>query len=194
MLITSNKSYQSNLLQKLNKIKFNNDVFNTLLMNGPAITTSAIVPLQFGNPKGKHQVTIVTHPLCKYCTEVHVKLFKLLQYKTNLLVNEIILTGKSDKSKANRIGTFMLSLKKSNGADTIETALSEYYTEYKDDFEKWIRKYELESSSDIETKVELAKHREWCLENGINETPKIFLNNHALPEHYSIEDLEYLLE
>jgi uncharacterized membrane protein len=74
------KSYKDQF-SKLNKIKLDAKVFHLLLKKQRPINRTGISPIQFGNPEGNHQITIISNPSCRPCIEMHQKLFKILKTK-----------------------------------------------------------------------------------------------------------------
>lgn len=180
---------------KLNRIKLDTEVFSFLLKRGRSINnTTGITPLQFGNPGGEHTITIVSNPTCNPCIEMHKKLFKLLRKKGNVLVNEIFLSDRNKEDSAYQIANFMTKLYFSVGSAQAKVALEEYYMRYSGDLDRWKRKYDNPLFNRVDSETIVTQHINWCLERQMTSTPIIFFNNYQLPEGYTIEDLDYLID
>ena len=187
---------KKNQFLEINKIKLNSEVFQLLLKKNPAIDISHITPIRFGNPEGIHTITIVTNPLCRPCIEMHRKLFEILNTKNNVLVNKILLTEKDEQHNAYKIAHFMLKLYYTTGADATEKALTEYYDQYSNNFDQWKQKHDQKEldTVDVESSKVLEQHINWCSERNISSTPIIFYNHCKIPDGYTVEDLDYLID
>ncbi|MDQ3534211.1 MAG: cysteine peptidase family C39 domain-containing protein [Bacteroidota bacterium] len=175
-----------------NKIKLNKEVFNLLLTKGMPVDTTLIEPVQFGNPDGGNVLTIISNPTCNPCIDMHKKLFKILNNKKNLLVKEIFLTEKNKNDPSYLTADFMLKLTKTtNGA---KEAIADYYNNYSKEHDIWKKKNYKKEFESIQTSKILDKHIDWCLEKGINSTPHVLFNGYRLPDSYTVEDLEYLID
>ncbi len=192
------KKYKTQV-PSLNRIKLNAEVFHALLHKCEPIDTVGICPMQFGNPEGRHQLTIITNPTCKPCIGMHQKLHKILKNKDEVLLNEILLAKKEwaasrEQDDAYQRANFMLKIYRSTDAITAKYALADYYDHYTDDFERWKGKHYRKEFDTLETKPTLEQHIQWCLDRKITSTPVIFYNGYKLPGDYTVADLDYLLD
>ena len=178
---------------RLNSIKYKPEVFQSLLRKNPAMDTTGVVPIQLGNPEGKHQLTIISNPTCGPCISMHRKLFEVLKSKENVGVQEIFLTDGNANSAAHQIAECMLKLSQSANPATKE-GIAEYYHYYSHDRKGWLQKYDHVEANSAETKQILEQHIAWCWERKVSATPLLLYNGYQLPKEYTIEDLDYLLE
>ena len=177
---------------RLNRIKYKQEVFQLLLRKNPAMDTSGVIPIQLGNPEGKHQLTIISNPTCGPCINMHQKLFEVLKGKENVGVQEIFLTGQHENSRDYQIAKCMVTLYQSTKTTTAKEAIAAYYEDK--DSKSWMQKYDQAKADRAEVKQTLEQHRAWCREREISSTPTILYNGYQFPKEYTIEDLDYLLE
>ncbi len=192
-IISEWKSYKGRF-PKLNRIRFNPEIFRFLLKKNIPIDTVGINSLQFGNPNGEHRLTIISNPSCQPCIKMHQKLFRMLKTKEDVSVLEIFLTDTDEKSNSYQIAECMLKLYQTANVDYAKNAIAEYYNHYYNDFRSWIQKFDQDGSDNPDARQILKHHIMWCRKRKISSTPMIFYNNYELPKEYSIEDLDYLVD
>ena len=191
-VLTAWKSYQQQL-PWLNKIKYRQAVFQALLKEGSKLDISEVTPIQLANPEGEHQITIISNPKCGPCIKMHQKLSGILKNKENVSVQEIFLTSDDKDSIAYRIAACMLRLHQSAGSQCKE-AIAAYYEEHSSNDEGWLQKYDQTKEGGAEAEQILGQHIAWCWEKEISATPLVLYNGYKLPQEYTLEDLDYLLD
>ena len=184
------KTIQTNF----NKIKFNENVVKTLSESNPLLSTPESVPvLAYGNKTDKNNLTIVTNPNCGPCVKEYETLKRYMNgCYDDLQINFIFWVSPLDKVKNSekyKVTKRLLALYKNHGAENTLKAMNDWYT-WKMSLEDWSSKYpvENEDSDDL-----LTAQYEWCQKNDIKYTPTTFFNNRELSNHYSIDDVKYLL-
>ena len=187
------KSYQQQL-PRLNRIKYKPAVFQALLKEKAPMDMAGVTPIQLANPEGEHQITIVSNPKCGPCVKMHQKLSGILKNKENVSVQEIFLTSDNKDSIAYRIATNMLRLHQSADIQIAKEAIAAYYEEYSSDDEGWLQKYDQVKEDNAKAEQTLEQHIAWCRKKEISATPLVLYNGYRLPQEYSVEDLDYLLD
>lgn len=186
------KNYQQQL-PRLNRIKYKPEVFQLLLRKKPAVDVSGVVPIQLANPEGEYQITIISNPRCGPCIKMHQKLFKVLRNKGNVSVEEIFLTSDNESSSDYQIAACMLRLNQS-AAPQAKEAIAAYYEEYGSNDKGWLRKYDQVKEDGAEAEQMLEQHIAWCRGRAVSATPLVLYNGYELPQEYTLEDLNYLLD
>ena len=176
------------------RIKFNQQIFETLLKKQKAITIPADgLGIDIGNPNAKNTLIKVCNPYCGPCAKAHPKIDNLMEEIPNLKV-KIIFTSpnKLEHPAYKPISHLMAIAGQSNGDKKINNALDDWYFAEKKDYELFAAKYPMNG--------ELAKQGDkieamdkWCKGMDVHATPTIFINDYQLPDAYSIEDLPYFL-
>ena len=119
-----------------NSIKFNTEIFETLLKKQKQITVSTDgIGINIGNPKGTHTLVKVCNPYCGPCSYAHPKIEMLLEEIPDLKV-KIIFTTPNDRSYAayKPVAHLMTIASQANDERTIKQALDDWYLmEKKDD-------------------------------------------------------------
>jgi thiol-disulfide isomerase/thioredoxin len=175
------------------RIKFNQQVFETLLQKQKQITIPVDgLGIQLGNPAAKNTIIKVCNPYCGPCAKAHPKMEKLLEEIPNVK-GLIIFTTPSEKDNfTHKPVSHLLAIAAENNAAKTKMALDDWYLADKKDYDVFAKKYPInyeiaKQGSKIES---MAK---WSKEMNIRFTPTFFLNEYQLPDAYSIEDLQYFL-
>jgi len=173
-----------------NKLKFTESHFETALKKSEKISILDIAPMKFGNLNSDTTIMIVTNPFCRPCRELHNQLFSILKYKTNILVNEILLP--EDNADAIRASELMLEVRKNYDAETSQEIIENYYKRHFKNVDQWIRAYDLNIKISTETREHLKQYIKWGVSHNVSSTPVVFFNEHRLPTEYSLLDLDYV--
>lgn len=177
------------VLKKLISIKSNQEVFETLLKSEHEINIDEVPKdLMLGDKEANNYVLLISDLFCLSCSEAYREIKELLNYRPKNL--KIILCFYGD-DKINGyfsiIANTILSIKEDK---LVEEALDDWYkfTEKNE----WLEKYKKYIKIDVEDLLE--KHIEFCKNHLITRTPSIYFNGYLLPQHYSINDLKYIVE
>ena len=176
------------------KFKRNPSVFNALYKNNTVINTKIpdIQEIEFGNPKAKLQIVLVTNPLCGFCKAKHQQLDRLLQTNPDE-VNAIIrfnINTSDHKNPSYRIANILLSIYQQDKLACKE-AVHQIYTNGVD-VDKWLETYKKYENKDNHAILETEK--QWCNNHQINFTPAIYLNGKEYPREYELTDLPFFIE
>ncbi|MGF2413631.1 thioredoxin domain-containing protein [Ferruginibacter sp.] len=175
------------------RIKFNTQIFETLLHKQKKIITSTDgLGIDMGNPAAKNTIIKVCNPYCGPCATAHPKIEALLEQNDNVKAKIIFNTTNSEADSAIYPVRHLLAIKGQGNQEKTKQALDDWYLPPEKDYEVFAKKYamngELNKQGD---KIE--RMAKWCSETGIAFTPTIFINGYQLPNAYSIEDLQYFL-
>lgn len=176
------------------RLKFNSELFDTLLKNQKAINNSVDhLGITLGNPHGSNTIIKVCSPYCGPCSNAHPKIDQLLQANDDLKVKIIFLIPDQESNAAFKPARHLLALAEQGNSQKLHQALDDWYLPKSKEYDQFAARYPLEQ-------VELRRHdphivamRKWCNQEGIVATPTVFLNGHQLPSSYHLEDLNYLL-
>lgn len=183
------KRYQKDL----SKLKYNKEVFQSLLVKQKAVTVSPEgLGITLGNPNAKNTIIKVCNPYCGPCAKAHPIIDEILDNNNDVKV-QIIFNAKNDDNdkKAKPVKHFM-ALHEKNNNELIEAALHDWYSADKKDYDTFAAKYLLNGELELQGK-KLEAMDKWCKEIGISFTPTFFVNGYQLPEAYSVNDLKHLL-
>ena len=81
-----------------------------------------------------------------------------------------------------------------SAAPQAKEAIAAYYEEYGSNDKGWLRKYDQVKEDDTEAEQMLEQHIAWCREKAVSATPLVLYNGYELPQEYTLEDLDYLLD
>ncbi len=176
------------------RIKFNTEIFETLLKKQKEITVAADgLGISLGNPVATNTIIKVCNPYCGPCAKAHPKIEKLLEENANLKAQIIFSVPNEPQHHSYKPVNHLLAIQeKDKNEEIIKHALDEWYLSEKKDYEVFAAKYPMNG--------ELAKQGnkmeamdKWCKEIDIQFTPTIFINGYQLPDAYNIEDIQYFL-
>lgn len=175
------------------RIKFNNEVFDTLLKKQKRTTTSAQgLGITLGNPAAQHEIIKVCNPYCGPCATAHPEIEKILEQNKNVKARIVFMATNDEKDYRKDAVKHLLAIAEENNEQTTKKALDDWYLASKKDYNLFAAKYpkngELKKQ---ESKIdEMSK---WCTATEIAYTPTIFINGYQLPAAYSLGDLNYFL-
>lgn len=125
---------------------------------------------------------------------MHQSLFHILKSKTNTKVEEIFLTEQHNGDTSKKIAEIMLQLYGQSDPETFKNSLSEFYNTPIHKAKDWIQKFEGATQYPLNGHPTVEEHLDWCSRKGILSTPRIFYNGRPLPDEYSFDDLDYLID
>ncbi len=175
------------------RMKFNQQVFDTLLQKQKQITVPASgLGIQIGNPAAKNTIIKVCNPYCGPCSKAHTKIEKLLHEIPDVKAQIIFTTpNKSDHPAFKSVNHLMAIAAKENEKNT-NKALNDWYLPDDKNYDAFADKYPMNGELQQQgEKIEAMEN--WCKKVDIAFTPTIFINGYQLPEVYKLEDLEYFL-
>jgi protein-disulfide isomerase/uncharacterized membrane protein len=175
------------------RIKFNTQIFNTLLKKQKQINVPTDgLGIDIGEPTAKNSIIKVCNPYCGPCATAHPKIEELLQHNKNVKAKIIFTTPNDETNPAIKPVQHLLAIAAENNTVKTTQSLDDWYLAPIKDYEAFAKKYvmngELGKQGD---KIELMD--KWCTQTDIAFTPTIFINGYQLPDTYSIEDLQYFL-
>lgn len=176
------------------RIKFNTEIFNTLLNRQKAITKSTDgLGIDIGNPAATNTIIKVCSPTIGPCGKAHPKIEELIEQNNNVKA-KIIFTTLNDQSHHGIKPTrHLMAIASETGNDVkIKKSLDDWYLPEKKGYELFAAKYPMNGEL-LEQGKKIEAMDKWCKAMDIQATSTIFINGYQLPDAYSIEDLQYFL-
>ncbi len=176
------------------RIKFNAEIFETLLKKQKVISTSPDgIGIDLGNPSAKNSLIKVCNPYCGPCSKAHPKIEKLLEENVNLKAKIIFNTPNNKDNPLVKPVKHLLAIAENNNNETItKKALDDWYMAETKDYELFAAKYPMNGEL-LKQDDKIEAMDKWCNAMKISFTPTIFINGYQLPNAYRIEDLQYFL-
>ena len=176
------------------RVKFNAEIFDTLLKRQKQITVSTDgIGIDLGNPDATNTLIKVCNPYCGPCAKAHPKIEKLMEEIPDLKVKIIFTTPNDPTHLAFKPVDHLLSIKHQNKNDKIlKQALDDWYLADKKDYARFATKYPMDADHGKHADKIEAMFK-WCDDMDISFTPTLFVNGYQLPEAYNIADLQYFL-
>ena len=183
-----------NIKREYLRIKFNTEIFETLLKKQKAISISADdLGIDLGNPAATNTLIKVCNPYCGPCSKAHPKIEELLEQNSNVKVKIIFTTPNKEGHPAVKPVRHLLAVAEKTNNETItKKALDDWYLTEKKDYDLFATKYPLNGEL-LKQDNKIEAMDKWCKGMDISFTPTIFINGYQLPDAYSIEDLQYFL-
>ncbi len=176
------------------KFKRKFSLFNALYSNNTFIETNIvnINEIVLGNKNAKTEIVVITNPLCGFCKATHQAVDKLLKNATNDIKVTIRFNINTENKEdiSYKIATALINLYQKDKIACSE-AMHHIYTDGVD-VTKWIATY---NSYTINSQFNiLDTEKQWCLDNSINFTPAVYLNNKEYPKEYDLSDLNFFMD
>ena len=175
------------------RIKFNGEVFDSLLKKQKSITAPvAGLGIDLGKITAQHTLIKVCNPYCGPCAKAHPKIEKLLETNGNLQVKIIFTAPDDDKNSMSQPVKHLMAITEKQDEQLTKKALDDWYLAEKKDYEIFAKKHPMNGELALQG-AKLNAMDKWCREMNIVATPTFFLDGYQLPDAYSIGDLEYFL-
>lgn len=175
------------------RIKFNTEVFDTLLKKQKKITISAEgLGIVLGNPAAKYELTKVCNPYCSPCSKVHPEIEKLLESNNNIRARIIFMATNEEKDYRKDAVKHLMAIAEKNDGHQTKKALNDWYMAPKKDYNTFATKYPMNAELKAQ-EVKIDDMSSWCKAVDIAYTPTIFINGYQLPAAYVPGDLNYFL-
>ena len=182
-----------NIKREYLRIKFNAEIFETLLKKQKQITLSAEgLGIDIGNPAAGNTIIKVCNPYCGPCAKAHSKIEALLEHNKNVKAKIIFTTPDDDTNRAVKPVRHLLAIAAEGNEEKIKQALDDWYLPDSKEYAVFEKKYPLNGEL-LKQGNKLEVMDKWCKATGIAFTPTIFVNGQQLPDAYSLEDLQYFL-
>lgn len=176
--------------RELNRLKYDPVIFDAILKKQKNIHDSSTgIGIMIGNPAAANKIIKVCNPYCGPCAKAHTPIEQLLQSNPNVQL-QIIFTATTEEADQKRWPVrHLLSIAANRDAATLMQALDDWYLAEEKNYEPFAFKYPMEEDLALQDhKIEAMQT--WCRDTGIAHTPTIFVNNHELPNTYSVHDLK----
>lgn len=178
--------------RKLANFKSDKEVFSHLLSGSKKVSSSPVgLGITLTNQASNYQVLKVCNPYCGPCARAH-PILEHLHDQGIIDLQILFIPDENPESIKTKTINHILSISQENDSFTTKKALDSWYSANQKDFVKFTEKYQVRTSVK-ENETNLSDMRAWCVQEEISRTPTIFINGHLLPESYSIDDLQLVL-
>ena len=180
----------------IDKIKYNKDVFLTLLKQGDKIEDiPSNISINIGNPNGDTHILKVCNPYCTYCSKSHKELEKIID-SPNIYFQILFAPRQPLDNPTNEPIKLFLALQEEHDESSfMHAVLKEWYSQKDKDYETFRKKYSISETLIGQQGHKLELLMDWCAKNKIEYTPTFFINGHHLPDdYYSYMDFPFLFE
>jgi uncharacterized membrane protein len=176
------------------KLKYDEQVFNSLLQRQPSITAYPTegLGITIGNPNATKTIVKVCNPYCGPCATAHPELEKIIKDNPSIKAQIIFTTTNNEKDRGLKPVKHLLAIAAKGDDLLTEHALDDWYLAKEKNYDKFASKYPLngELNKQVE-KIDLM--RSWCDSVKIQYTPTIFIDGYELPKNYQLNDVNYFL-
>ena len=177
------------IIQEINSIKANEEIFQTLLKKQPYYevdkSTSSII---LGNPDASTLITVFTNPHCNPCAKMHERIEEIFKHTDKLCIQYIFSSFDVSLNSSNK---YIIAIYLNNSKEKANQIYSEWFKKGKYAKEDFFQKYNLDITNE-EVSIEFEKHETWKKLTGLQTTPTILLNGYKLPDNYKIEDILFV--
>ncbi|MBB5620729.1 putative membrane protein [Pedobacter cryoconitis] len=177
------------LERNLRVIKSDENVFNYFLNKSePLKYPIDNLGIIIGNPAAANEIIKVCNPYCSYCSDMHLKLERLIKNNSNIRLR-IIFTVSTEKNDIGRkvVGHF-LAIQQKYGNELVHSAFNDWYSSLYKDYETFAGRFVVGSEIDGQEDKIIAMGN-WVGSMKIRATPTLFFNGYAFPSEYKVDDL-----
>jgi thiol-disulfide isomerase/thioredoxin len=177
---------------RLSRFKNNEETFKSLLTKQKQIKGQvADLGILIGPSEARNNIIKVCNPFCGPCAEAHPKIEHLIENKDDWNLRVIFTTSADETLRAFKPVTHFMAIASEEGPLEIKKALTDWYSDPEKNYEAFASRHPIKTQPELQ-KTKLTAMRDWCEEEGVQSTPTIYVNGYRLPEHYRIEELDFL--
>lgn len=175
-------------------LKFNDDVFWSLLKNQPSIVnhSTSELGITIGNPKAKHTIIKVCNPYCGPCSTAHPEIEKIIEHNSDVKARIIFTATNQENDRGTKPVKHLLAISEKGDENLTKTALDDWYLAKEKNYDVFANKYPMNGELDKQTD-KINQMKDWCEKVKIEYTPTIFIDGFLLPKGYQIKDINYFL-
>ena len=175
-------------------LKFNDDVFWSLLKNQPSIVdqSTSELGITIGNPNAKHTIIKVCNPYCGPCATVHPDIERIIESNPEVKAQIIFTATNHENDRGAKPVKHLLAVSEKGDENLTKNALDDWYLAKEKSYDVFANKYPMNGEIDKQT-GKIDQMKEWCEKVKIEYTPTIFIDGFLLPKGYQIKDINYFL-
>lgn len=179
------------------RVKHDPKVFTHVLFQEEKSDLTPFEPeMQIGNPTAPVQIMMVINLYCHPCKKAYKKVQQLVKtYPNKVCFGIRILNSERNMVNGLPASTYLINYwrqhiyKTEDESIYTQKLIGDWYENINPDaFEKLYPDGELSEENRL-----AEKHYNWITENSITRTPTFFINGHAMPGNYTINDLTAML-
>ncbi len=176
------------------RIKFNGEIFDTLLKKQKQVTLSADgLGIDIGSPYATNTIIKVCNPYCGPCAKAHEKIEALLENNNNVKMKLIFTTPDKETHPSIKPTRHLMAIAENTyDQQNLKQSLDDWYLPATKNYDLFAAKYPMNGEL-LQQGKKIEAMEKWCHEMKVSSTPTIFINGYQLPDAYSIEDLQYFL-
>jgi uncharacterized membrane protein len=180
------------LKNELRKLKYNSDLFKSLLKEQPKYAMPADNwSIVLGNVEAENVITMVSNPYCQPCAATHHYLDQWLNHNSDIQLRLVFTGNNKNEDAKTSVTRHLMALNELPDKRKVKHALHDWYGQKQKDYNAWAKAHPVTLD---ETKYyKLEKQQEWCMMAEVKATPTLMINGYRLPEVYRIQDIKYLL-
>lgn len=176
------------------KFKRNQNLFVTLLHQN-AVSDIFLAPeneIVFGAKNPSVVLTVVSNPLCGYCTQAFKVYDNILSTQAENVQFRMLLSVpiSQQENPSTQIALRILEAYHEIGSNRAWELLRDWFNDREVD--KWIKKHK-EAAKPSSWNMILEQHKKWCDKNNIHYTPATVVDGYLFPATYSVDDLPMLI-
>jgi len=186
--ILSESKLKEKILQELNSLKSNEQLFNILIKEKKKYEVhKSVSTILLGNLESANLITVVSNPHCNPCAQLHKEIKQILKNKANECCIQYIFSSFGEEFEdSNR---FIISMYKKLNEKDFLLFLDEWYYYGRYNKVEIFRKYKY-CDEDINTTIEFNNQKEWLNKTKITTTPTILYKGYEIPSQiYKIGNL-----
>lgn len=175
---------------KSSRFSKNYHIFKNLLLESNAVSFKK-ENIILGNPNSQKKISIITNPFCGHCEEAH-RIVKniFINHSNNLSISIRFIFSSDLNDNIKNLFIKLVEIHHDNGDLAFIDAL-DYWFQNKS-LQDWHSKYGFPHNKYF-SEIELTSIGNENLENNLNFTPAIFLNQFSYPIIYDRTHLEYFI-
>jgi uncharacterized membrane protein len=176
------------------KLKYDEQVFNSLLQRQPSIIAYPTegLGITIGNPNATKTIVKVCNPYCGPCATAHPELEKIIKDNPSIKAQIIFTTTNNEKDRGLKPVKHLLAIAAKGDDLLTEHALDDWYLAKEKNYDKFAIKYPINGELQKQAEnIDLMKT--WCDKVKIEYTPTIYIDGYKLPRNYQLKDINYFL-
>ena len=186
-LYFSSKKEIASIRRENNRIKLDREVFKLKLNKAEEYPDSkSYSNLIWGNSDSGILITIIMNPHCNPCAKLHEKLDALMDiYRDNVAIQFFLVSFNESLENDSKS---LIAAWLQNDNQMAKRIFKEWFSSGRLEGEEFFLRKNVDIA-EAEVIEEWKRQREWVLNSKVKGTPTIIVNNRALPEDYTLEDV-----
>ena len=170
-------------------LKISEDTSKAIFMQQKFISTEGLYTIKI-NPDRDKVVTMIINTYCNPCMNETRKILPLYAVKEDTTLEIIFFLDRTSRQSVD-VACLLLNIYKINPEGVLQEIFN-YANNYPASFYRYSKNISQLTDDEIkQAEIILLEQEKWCINNGINATPKLFLDYYEKPQSYSYKDIDY---